>query len=166
METSCAIDLRETQAPLFRRSVFFRDKNEDKFVEEYIETDSCAGDGDCIRLIKDSPFEWKNTLLNSTKFEESMNFEKYYKADIKEVSVCSNGLWLKIDMPLEQGDIIVSEEDPTLEYFISYTDGWVNKDRTYTIKIDKVDNTTVDSLDYLLLIFAEHKTINVIGELK
>lgn len=166
MEVPYTIKLENERTPLFRKGIYFKDKNEGKYIEEFIETDSCAGDGGCIRLLKEAPFEWRdNELLNSTKFDESINFDRYYKSYIKEVTICQSGLWLRLNVPLYQGDIIVPQADCNLEYYISYVHNWVNKNG-FVVKIDKMDESRVDDLDVLLSAFKEGRAINVIGYLK
>lgn len=166
MENVYTVCLQNERTPTFRNKVYFKDRNEDNYVEEFIKADECAGDGGCIRVLKEAPFEWKDgELLRSTMFEDSFNFDRHYKAYILEVTFCQEGVWLKVDMPLWEGDIIVPQSDVTLEYYISYVDEWLSS-KGFTIKIERLDCNRTDDLSHLLSVFSEGKAINVIGQLK
>ena len=159
------VDLREKPTMPRDWAIFFRDKNKGQYTEECVPTDSCAGDGDCIRVIKDVPFAWQNTLLYSTRFSEGMNYEKYYKAYILEMGACEKGLWIKVDMPLEQGDVLVPQHDNTLEYYVTYADYWENNGG-FVLKLRKTDEKRTDTYDKIFEAFAVGKAVNVIGQLK
>lgn len=165
MENLVTVDLREERSVPYKEAVYFRDKNAGKFVEEYIPTDSCAGDGGCIRVLKDTHFEWKNKLLLSTRFDISFNYDKYFKAYIKEMGLCENGLWIKVDMPLEQGDILVPQRNADLECYVSYADYWENNGG-YILKLRKMEDDRTYSRDDIFEAFKPGRAVNVIGQLR